>query len=454
MIIILLATATPARMQSFPSTGSATTIHLPLIMHRWPPPPSIFGAEINPGRVSNSVGWAREAQLYWIRYNGILWSEVEPTPGEYRWSGLASVESELRALHAQGLTPMVVVRGTPGWAQQLPQSLCGPIRADAWDDFARFMYALVARYSGPPYNVTRWEIWNEPDAPAGQGDPPYGCWGDPHDAYYGGRTFGAMLRQVYPAIKSANPTAQVVLGGLLLDCDPQRPPPGNDCRSAHFLEGVLLSGAGQSFDLLAFHGYPFWDDQYRDWDRYHRAWHHRGGVVLGKADFLRSVLQRYGVSKPMIMNEGGLLCWNAHPACQATFYDAQANYLVRLYTRTWAGELVGAIWYTLDGPGWNLSGLLDANQQPKPAYQALQFMAGLLQDSEYVGALETSPSVEGYQFRRGTSTYWIYWTNDNSTVTRSLPPNARAVYNKFGRASAPGSSITVGFEPVFIEIGP
>lgn len=453
LIATLIVSATPASTQSSP-TGGAATVHLPLLMRKWPPAPSIFGAEISRGRVGSTVARAREARLSWIRYNGILWSEVEATPGARRWDHLAGVEAELRALREQGLTPIVIVRGTPAWAQQLPGSPCGPIKPAALGAFTRFMHELVARYSGPPFNITYWEIWNEPDAPIGQGDPPYGCWGNPNDPYYGGRSFGAMLQQIYPAIKSANPAAQVVLGGLLLDCDPERPPTGKDCRSAHFLEGVLLGGGAQAFDLLAFHGYPYWDTMRHDWDLHHPAWQHRGGVVLGKAAFLRSVLRKYGIDKPIMMNEGGLLCWNASPSCQSDFRDAQANYAVRLYTRAWAHDMVGAVWFTLNGPGWNLAGLLDHHQQPKPAYRALQFMANLLSDADYVGALEISPTIEGYQFRKAETSYRIYWTNDGSVVSRPLPANTRVVYDMFGQPSSPGSSLTIGFAPVFVETGP
>jgi hypothetical protein len=43
---------------------------------------------------------------------------------------------------------------------------------------------------------------------------------DPVTLNFGGEYYGNMLKIVYPAIKSADPQAQVLVGGLLLDCDP------------------------------------------------------------------------------------------------------------------------------------------------------------------------------------------------------------------------------------------
>ena len=57
-----------------------------------------------------------------------------------------------------------------------------------FDDFGEFLAAAVNRYSGPPYNVRHFEIWNEPDIDPDlvPGDSLFGCWGDSDDDLYGG----------------------------------------------------------------------------------------------------------------------------------------------------------------------------------------------------------------------------------------------------------------------------
>ena len=80
------------------------------------------------------------------------------------------------------------------------------------------MHDVVERYGSPPYNVKYWELGNEPDA-AWQhiaSDSVFGCWGDVNAPFYGGQHYGEMLKEVYPQIKSTDPDAHVVVGGLLL----------------------------------------------------------------------------------------------------------------------------------------------------------------------------------------------------------------------------------------------
>ena len=418
-------------------------------------PPSVFGAEINLGAVGQTVQQASEAGVSWVRYNGILWSEVEPTPGARDWSRLSTVENELRLLAARGLTPIVIVRSTPGWAQAVAGSACGPAKPSALGAFANFMRDLVARYSVPPYNVRYWELGNEPDVDPSlvPGDFPFGCWGDQSDPFYGGGYYAEMLKQVYPAIKQAHPTAQLMIGGLLLDCDPSLPATAEECKPAKFFEGILRGGGGSFFDIAAYHAYTYWEPGAKDWDRAHPSWEHRGGTLLGKLAFLRGIQAQYGVHKPILMNEGGLLCYPGSRGCPGDeFYAAQANYAIRMYSRTWASGLLGATWYTLNGPGWRDGGLLDRSGAPRPAYTTLKFMSTLLKDAVYTGQLSTG-ALEGYAFRKGNTTFQIYWSNDSTAHDVLLPAGTHAVYNQAGQQRSPGgTSLRVGFEPVVIEV--
>ena len=470
---VAAATSTP-----LPSTPTAT-VAPPTVTPTFSGPLTLFGAHIPPGASSADpiiITRAVDAKLSGIRYNGLFWSNVEPVQGERDWSQLTSFEQEMLSFSENGLTPIVIVRSTPPWAQKVPNFYCGPIKEDALDDFANFMGELVARYSRPPYNVIYWEIWNEPDIDSvllTPGQHPaiqlFGCWGDGSDPYYGGGYYAEMLKKVYPAVKNANPAAQLLIGGLNLDCDPTAPPEGLSCLPAKFLEGILQNGGGNYFDIVSYHGYAFWWPSFGfsgDWDLQHLTWSHRGGVVLGKADFIREVLAQYKLEKPLILTEASLACYDSNQYCQCNdpnteclqdeFLAAQANYAVRLYTRLWANGLLGATWYQLNyNGGWRHTDLLDQNQDPKAAYITVQFLATLLEGAAYTGSLSTS-TVEGYSFRKGETEYQIYWTNDLATTAPlSLPENTQVVYNKLGQHITPsGMSIMVGFEPIIIESRP
>jgi hypothetical protein len=393
-----------------------------------------------------------------VRYNGIFWSEVEPQAGQRDWSKLASVEAELRAINAQGAAPIVIVRSTPPWAQQRSGSACGPIREATLDEFADFMAELVRRYSQPPFNVRYWELGNEPDVDAALvgGNSPFGCWGDANDEFYGGGYYAEMLKAVYPAIKAANPEAQVVFGGLLLDCEPGVPlPDGQPCVAGKFFEGVLRNGGGAAFDVANYHAYVYWADGSFDWDRGLPKWQHRDNAPLGKLAYLRETMARYGVEKPVLLSEAGLLCFRSDPSCEPNgFRDAQANYAVRLYTRSAANGVFGTLWYTLNGPGFQESGLLDRQQQPRPAYTTIAFLSKLIGGAQYSGDLSQG-EVEGYAFIEGTTTYHIYWTNSAATVELPLPEGANMIYTYRGeQQSADAETLTVSFAPQIVVIEP
>jgi hypothetical protein len=172
------------------------------------------------------------------------------------------------------------------------------------------------------------------------------------------------------------------------------------------------------------------------------------------------VLSQYNVSKPLLMNEGGLLCVvndNSSPYCiNDDLFSSQANYVFRMYARTYADGIQGSAWYTLNGPGWRQGGLLDSKQNPRPAYTAMQFMISLLREAQYRGSLLTG-THEGYEFLDPIhgKLYQIYWSNDASTFSVDKTVNTIAVFDVYGNDITPaGDTIQIGFDPIIIELTP
>lgn len=451
-------------------------LYLPILRLSSPAAPTLFGAEIAPNSAASTASTAAAAHATWVRYGVVRWDDVEPVEGQRNWAVLKSFERNLQAISAEGLSPVVVVLGAPDWAQHYPGVSCGPIAADALDNFASFMGGLVRRYSVPPYNVKYWEIGNEPDvdhrfvAP----DSGFGCWGDQNDAYYGGGYYAEMLQQVYPVVKRFDPVAKIMNGGLLLDCNPDNPPVINgqakDCSSGRFLEGILRNGGGAYLDLIAYHAYTYYAPGI-EWDLEHVTWSGSGGVFAGKTDFLRGVMAQYNVNLPLLMNEGGLLCHPNQAAQTAPlicpdsteqdpennpgydpYFDAQANYVIRLYSRTGAQKILGSFWYTMNGPGWRQGGLLTRSGEPRPGYVAYAFLANLLQGKSYVGQL-SSGILEGYAYARRNQVVQIYWTNAQVQTSVNLPTGTVSVLNKFGQEIPhSGTTLLIGFDPVILII--
>ena len=209
--------------------------------------------------LENGLEPVKKSGAFWVRRNALLWSEVEPQEGKRNWGALAGLENEMKNASRDGLSLILIVRSTPYWAQKFPGVACSAVKPDKLAAFGSFMRDLVARYSPPPYSVKYWEIGNEPDIAPELVSPDsiFGCWGDSKVSYYGGEYYAEMLKVVYPQVKAADPQAQVSIGGLLFDCNPDNPPEPSssgklyDCTAGSFLEGILKMAVVIFSTLLA-----------------------------------------------------------------------------------------------------------------------------------------------------------------------------------------------------------
>jgi hypothetical protein len=426
--------------------------YLPLITKNWPHIP-IFGVAMHD---FVRVPQAETAGVHWIRHNALLWSEVQPNHNnEWYWN--TNLDTGLAAASQAGMEVILITRRTPAWAQRFTDLPCGPIKQENFIDFANFMAAAVSRYSAPPYNVTYYEIWNEPDGPYAFGYPhnPWGCWGDPNDPYYGGGYFAEMLKVVYPAIKAANPAAKVVMGGLIVDCDPSHPGTPGYCATAEkarapmFLEGVLRNGGGPYFDFLNLHAYNYYSASQSVimMERLNPNWSASGGAVEGKLAYIRGLLSTYGVSKPIMFTETGLLF--DEPAT-ADFEQKKAQYVVWLFTRNLSEGIIATTWYTLDGPGWRNSGLLDADQNPLPAYYAFQTMTQMLGEAVFVRDVTGLPAgVIGFEFNDGQD-IWVLFSEDGSQKSLPLPAGFDSAYDLYGNLVDTSGGQILFSQPVYV----
>ena len=349
------------------SAAEQYNINLPQLM-RSPTFPTVFGAALSL-TYPKTIDLMATAGNYWVRNDSVAWSNIEPTPGSYGWSSLGSLETEMINARQRGMEKIIVVNSTPDWAQKVSGYSCGPIKESEFPAFANFMFELVSRYSQHPYNVKYWEIWNEPDidpslvAP----DSGFGCWGDKTDPYYGGGYYAEMLKSVYPQIKHADPQAKVLIGGILLDCDPRTSGlcTGQDGSiPPRFLKGILCrNGAndgGNYFDGVSYHAYDF----YQAFGHYNNpGWNSSsdttGPVVIAKAEFIKQVLNTYDVTGKFLMNtESAIICGCPNdppggPGCESApdspFEQTKANYVTQVYASAIAEGLSANIWYHVFG---------------------------------------------------------------------------------------------------------
>lgn len=422
------------------AADTPATVYLPLIIDQrvWPSP---FGFESGTGKLSTPAVSAQVQALgpRWVRLNAINWRQIQPAPDSpYNWDVLAAFERDLATAAELNLTPLVIVDDSPDWATiDLPyypyKTSCAAIRDERLADFARFLEALIERYPQVQY----WELGNEPDV-----DPRlvsinqvYGCWGDIDDPFYGGERYGRMVQFVAPVMRAANPQVKIVIGGLLLNT-PITTKSGYGTPE-RFFEGILRSGAADSFDVVAYHAYPnYWQAVY-DLDMA-PGWYEYGGVFAGKARFLRGIMAQYSVQKPLFMNEGAIICRPELPTCSQTnidYINLQADLLLRGFVRALNADVRVLMWYTLDGPGWRWSGLLDSEQHPRPVYHAYHTLIDHVRDSVLPPPRisDYGTNIEAYRFVRGNEVVDVAWSLVPESQTIQLPAQQlRAVYSRDG----------------------
>lgn len=458
-------------------------IYLPITMH--PRPQTPFGVESN-SSLNTSVNRTLLEHTdnlggNWVRIIRINWRELQPNEGDpIEWGLLRDFDQEVELLTNAGMKLIVVVQRFPRWAT-IEETSCGAIREDKFDAFARFMNQVVTRYP----EVYYWELGNEPDVDQAiiSPDSVFGCWGDIDDPYYGGEHYGKMLKVVTPAIRAANPSAKVMIGGLLLARPNNLLVEQGRGRPELFLEGIIRAGVEDNnfdyFDSVGYHGHSnsyaanldYTGDQLGDWGipRCGEDDHCKGSAK-GKIIWLRNIMHRYGVDKPLFLNESTLTCNsrdNTRPICTApnpdeTFYQNQATHVSRVAVRSLNEGIEGFVWYTINGPGWSNGALLDETQTPRPVYYAYQTLI------EQIGTASNvmSPTqldlygeeVEAYRFYKDGRAIDVVWGLTDNPVTLSVPRSGQ-VFDQAGNVlsstiSGNNRQFSIGFETIYIHRQP
>jgi hypothetical protein len=411
VLVVLLASVAGSARRAAADT-ELYTIYLPSMQSQTQP---IFGLDTTRLTPERGLDGLVASGASWVRASNLIWRDVEPVEGGgYHWDApsVQLIEQEMLAASAHNLKLILLVRSSPAWATAPYKADCAPINPAKYTRFAAFLAAAVERYSKPPYNVLFWEIGNEPDAPIFPNNSGYGCWGVDSDPYYGGRAYGALLKAVYPAMKARAEQISVLNGGLLLD-RPYEPSNGSS-RSGRFLEGMFVAGAGQSFDILSFHSYSF----------YNATVDGTRGASDWKVSYLRGLMDSYGVArKPMLNTEAALLCSILTPECS----EAQVDAIGRFYIRAIADGLLGHLWYIYDSDEFNHTALVEPTNVlvQRPIYQAYRQLALLLSGARLLGPLAgQNPGVEGYRFSSSAGTVTAFWSDSEQIANIPVLPAA------------------------------
>lgn|GEM_PF-6657240 len=394
-----------------------------------------------PGQVASSTrfGQASATGVTWDRFP-IYWNNLQTSQGAP--IDFSSTDAQVQADLAHGLQIQAILVGAPDWAT----TANGP-DLDAWSSFVS---QTVAHYHT---QIHYWEIWNEPDLLDAQGKGQYWSWGVP--AYY------QLLKTGYLAVKSADPSATVILGGLAFPYNNQNFFPQ---LLAQISQDPSAAANHGYFDVLAFHSY----------DRVSRMYELPLGY-FGSPSFagFRPLLTAAGINVPIWVNELGVPVWDYASGQNApgrATSDEQASYIVEALADGLAAGINQFFVFQLydDGAGavdphTNLPaeffGLIANDGTIRPAFHAYQNAIGLFTGAQSVSHLialrgakfnnhKGIEVVTLYGTSRGTVT--VAWNDDpGSPVSIAIPtsnPSATLLDklgNTVGQVNAQSGNFTV-----------
>jgi hypothetical protein len=308
----------------------------------------------------------------------VNWATVQPSAkGAYDWS---SVDPAIAAAARHGLTVLPFLYGTPRWIARKPTTL--PIDSGrarkAWQAFVE---AAVERY-GPegefwaehdptaaalnnvpavpkPLPIRTWQVWNEanffyvayPVSPS---------------------RYARLLKLTYGTIRSADPTAKVVLSGLFGNPD-EGGKRGMD--AAKFLDALYrVPGIKAYFDAVALHPYAF----------------HVEDLEVLTEDMREVVTENHDPGAALYITEMG---WGSQNDPNVVAFEqgiqGQARELRKAYAYLIANrhrlDLKGTYWYSWkDNPEYTACSFCDSvglfragpRFHPKPAWRAFVALSG------------------------------------------------------------------------------
>jgi polysaccharide biosynthesis protein PslG len=198
---------------------------------------SLYGMSIfvwgNPSTTARDLNTLRAADFGWQK-SLFKWREMNPDPGVYNFNESDRVVSASNAAHVRVIAR---VDFQPWWTRS--DQTYANARPDNLQWYAEFLSVLATRYrSGSPFgHIDAIEVWNEPNLKRE--------WGDTI-SHQSAADYVQMLKLSYIAVKSVDPTIQVVTAGL----SPTGDYDGTAAPDDQFLQWMFDAGMSGYFDVL------------------------------------------------------------------------------------------------------------------------------------------------------------------------------------------------------------
>jgi hypothetical protein len=370
-------TTTPTSSRTPTPTPTVTSTPLPVhtvvFRHDHGNTGDLFGlgtyiAQRYPGLVGPALRRAQKTGSDWVREEFTANKLHHATNAAYWWKPFDRVVARERKLgfHILGLLDY-----NNTWNGQPHSDMPHRKMAILITDYVKYVTAIVKHYRG---QINYWQVWNEPDL--------HHFWGPHANA----RDYARLLTASYHAIKSANPHAEVVLGG----------PSDSAPHPLAFINHVVR--AGGKFDIVSIQPY----------------------MATPGQTLLRQIAKLKRYRKPVWFTEIG---WAGEDWCAEICGEEapQAGRLARLYFAAAFTGVERVFWYDFrdDGTGSDFEdhfGLLQHNFGWKPAYSAYSLSSFFLNRATVLGRAVVTGDVYGLQVKTHHRKALAFWNNSTSSV--------------------------------------
>ncbi len=408
---------------------------------------------------------ARNAGVAWT-LEEFPWDLIEPSNNNFNSVYDASIKQA--ADNGFGIIGMLLT--TPQWARDSSCTgnyWCPPANVAEYAEFAGWM---AERYDGDGLSdapgsprVAAWQIWNEPND--------VNQWPLINGSEAARRLrYGQLVVAAYDAIKAADPSATVVLGGVYIF-------DGGHGDGLDFLNGTngalrQVPAAKTKFDVFGIHPYmptiaPDAPGQYSTVVL--------EGRLLNARNWLTNDIGR--ATAPIWITEIGWCTPPGSGGCPQVSDLDQARYLIRALVIAQQYGIQHTNWLQLEDAfdgGHPFSGSAVVNNlsnntySPKPAYLAYQTLATLLSSSVPAGpgplhshtfafGISNTAGIYDYRYSRNTTITDVVWVPSGSqAVSFPLDPSKQALfYTRNGQQFAPPiannlASLTLSDDPIFV----
>ncbi|WP_413561121.1 cellulase family glycosylhydrolase [Bdellovibrio sp. HCB209] len=316
----------------------------------------------------------------WLRLD-IWWSWAEPNQG-MAYYNFAAFDKYIDQVAAKKIKIIGIINSRPGWVSP------GITTAAEQQAYAKFAKAAAARYKG---KIDVWELYNEPNQKRYQVVKP-AVWPD---------HYTALLKAAYPAIKSVNPNATVLVGGL----SPVPTTQGGYISAVEYLTRIYQLGGKNYFDAVAFHPYT-----YPDFPSTKTPWN--GWQIMENG--IRSTMVTYGDSakKIWVTEIGAPTAGSGSAVTEAEQAEIMRQAVVIARKLDYLGPV---LWYSYMDKGYDANsgvadtpenhfGVVMANGKQKASYNM------------YKGLVRSEPTFRTQDFVGTGGNDVIYGNEMNNTI--------------------------------------